>query len=185
MESLFRKEAMQARTDLWLGSVQLRPAVPYNYLAFFCLLMLIGLLTLLFEGTFSRKIHLDGELAQQTSSVVASTAEKSPMLVAHFVAPLQYIRSLTQGESVTLAYDGLSSREIGIPAGQIYAVKPLTDNRRRSGGRYCDVFVVLPSQSISIDGRLIVLMAGMHVTGSIVVERRSLLSWLTNAKVPE
>jgi hypothetical protein len=121
MDSLFRKEAMQARSDLWLGSVQLRPAVSYTYLAFCCVFILTGLLILLFEGTFSRKIHLDGDLAlyprAQMSSLAYAKPTATPIIVAHFLAPLHYIRSLVPGEPVNLAYDGLPLRNIGITGG--------------------------------------------------------------------
>ena len=172
MQSLFRKEAMQARAGLWLGSVQLKPGTSYTYLASFCAILLIGLLILLIEGTFSRKVHLQGDLVSysgvQAGSLIFKKSPTTTVLVAHFFAPLHYIRSLSPGDQVNLSYEGFSTKDIGVSEGRVYAIAPSTNDKQSPKSDYCDVLVLLPSQKISLNGRLINLIAGMHVKASTI-----------------
>ena len=181
MAKLFRKEAMDWKGSSWLGIVQLRPKASFTYYACICGVLVFGLATLLIAGSYSQRLKLGGVLI---SDPAVSRSEAAPtQLFAQFVVPATAIVTLGPRTSAKLTFLGLSSRDQTPLIGRIVSVAPMVKEGAASKEAYFAIIVQLPQQSVSIRGRTIPLSAGLTVSADILIEKRTLLAWLTKPRV--
>jgi membrane fusion protein len=75
MSTLFRREMLDDRRDVWLGHVQLVHPLPIRFAVIISLLLLSGCLTFAALGSYTRRVHASGVIMPQTGLItIASPA---------------------------------------------------------------------------------------------------------------
>jgi membrane fusion protein len=90
MSSLFRKEALEAKRDTWLGRVQLVEPLPVRLVAFVSIALMATVATYAVLGTYTRRVHATGSIQPKAglitvgapaAGLIASTAVSEGQVV--------------------------------------------------------------------------------------------------------
>lgn len=123
IRNLFRSEVLAERQTQWLGTVLLTPRLSHRIFAGFAALSVLGVLSFLYFGDFTRKARIDGWLVPQ-AGLARVFAPRTGVVTALHVKEGQEVR---KGDPLLVLSDELQSAKLG--ATRAEAVRWLTERR--------------------------------------------------------
>ena len=80
---LFRREALDARRDAWLGRVQISQPLPVRIVAWSCVALTVGAVLLLTFGTYTRRVHATGQVMPKSGLLTLGAIQPGTISVIH------------------------------------------------------------------------------------------------------
>lgn len=120
------------------------------------------------------------------STALAALVPAGAHLQAHLYAPSSALRPIKPGQSALLRYDAYPSERYGQQVTNLSEVSQVAISPTEYGGRtgltaqepMYEMIAELPSQSLTAFGQSHALWPGMKVESDILLERRSLWTWV-------
>ena len=167
-----KSELRTRRADLRLQRLQLSTQGPTTILA-------------PVEGTVSAASVVVGDsITHQQHLMTLLPAGSS--LEAHLYVPTRAIGFVSKGQEVRLLYDAFDYRKYGVQIGQVHEVSSAivpanqTFERVMRNEPSYKVRVALSEQTFRTKGETFTLQPGMTLRADIILEHRTLLSWMAN-----
>jgi len=129
MNSLFRREVLDARRDAWLGRVQISQPLPVRIVAWSCVALTVGTMLLLTFGTYTRRVHATGQVMPKSGVLTLGAIQPGAISVIH----------ATEGQKVrkgdTLFIEDLEATSLTGPTqkrvlADLFSQKQLLQNQR-------------------------------------------------------
>ncbi|KXV26681.1 HlyD family secretion protein [Gluconobacter japonicus] len=83
MSSLFRREALDARRDAWLGRVQISQPLPVRIVAWSCVALTFATALLLIFGTYTRRVHATGQVMPKSGLLILGAIQSGTISAIH------------------------------------------------------------------------------------------------------
>jgi membrane fusion protein len=112
---LFRPQVLAERQAQWLGTVLLTPRLSHRLFALFAALTVLGVVTLLYYGDFTRQTRINGWLVPKTG-LAKVFAPRAGVVVALYVKEGQEIR---KGKPLLTLSNELQSAKLGATQAEI------------------------------------------------------------------
>lgn len=83
MSSLFRREALDARRDAWLGRVQISQPLPVRVVGWSCVVLALATALLLTFGSYTRRVHATGQVMPKSGLLTLGAIQPGTISVIH------------------------------------------------------------------------------------------------------
>lgn len=197
-DALFRSEVL-ARTDSHVGSINVTTTLSQKFVAVLVFMLLVGCVSVLVVGRYSRSINVGGELIRLPASVGAdedsaslesNRAIPSPLLIdgaineamlhASLMVPASAVPYVDLGGAVALQVDAFPSRKFGLLRGHVARIgdEPHRLRNDLSSQVFYEVHISLGHPGLFAYGREIALRPGMTVRLNLQLETRRLIEWV-------
>jgi len=177
---LFRKEALDARFEYKYGHPFDSMPLSWTVLSALLVIIVASTFTASFFVKHTNEVFVYGEL----NSPAANVRAEEPGLVARLYVPPRAAAAMKVGQSVVMNYDALPYQYYGKGEGTVVAMAdlPATPPRLQpdltvSQPVYVAI-VRLKAQSVYSPGKAVPLKAGMTLRAAVVLDQRSVASWL-------
>lgn len=83
MSSLFRREALDARRDAWLGRVQISQPLPVRVVGWSCVVLALATALLLTFGSYTRRVHATGQVMPKSGLLTLGAIQPGTISAIH------------------------------------------------------------------------------------------------------
>ncbi|GAD09900.1 membrane-fusion protein [Gluconobacter frateurii NBRC 103465] len=83
MSSLFRREALDARRDAWLGHVQISQPLPVRVVGWSCVVLALATALLLTFGSYTRRVHATGQVMPKSGLLTLGAIQPGTISAIH------------------------------------------------------------------------------------------------------